>query len=112
MHGQEIQANAIATALDDFPLRNAGAGADIALIVVLGLLPLGLVLWLRPRLVVLAVLVAAGALCVAAQLAFGAGRIVAVAAPLSSLALTTVGLMAALLLRGRRTLAPTSPAST
>ncbi len=106
MLGHEIQANAIATALDDFPLRSAGAGAEIALIVAFGLLPLGLVLWLRPGLALPAVVAAAAVLCVAAQLAFDAGHVVAVAAPLASLALTTIGLMGALAVRGRLTSPP------
>lgn len=36
MNPTEIQANAISTALDDFPLRDAGRLLDIALIVALG----------------------------------------------------------------------------
>lgn len=102
MDGPEIQANAIATALDRFPLRDGGRAVDVALIVLLGLLPLGLALRLRAALVAPACVVAAGMFCAATQLVFGGGRVVSVAYPIASLALGTIGVLAVLLLRGRR----------
>ncbi len=101
MDRTEIQANAISAALDGFPLRDAGGLVDVVLVVLLGLVPLGLALRLRPALVVALCLAAGVAFCVAAQLAFAAGRVVAVVSPLSSLVLATIAVTAVLVLRGR-----------
>lgn len=101
MNRTEIQANAISTALDGFPLRSAGGLLDVTLIVLLGLLPFALALRLRAPLVVALCLLAAGAFCVAAQLAFAQGRVIAVVWPLSSLLLATVAVTVVLVLRGR-----------
>lgn len=92
MHGPEIQANAISTALDRFPLRDGGRMLDLALIVVLGLLPLAIALRLSAALVAPAAILAGVLFCAAAQLAFGGGRVVSVVYPLSSLGLATIGL--------------------
>ncbi|HWC26882.1 MAG TPA: CHASE2 domain-containing protein [Solirubrobacteraceae bacterium] len=102
MVGPEMQANAVSTALDDFPLRDGGRAIDIALIVALGLLPAGLALVLRARLVVAATVIAAALFCAGAQLAFGAGRVISVVSPLVALVLATSGVLGALLLHGRR----------
>jgi len=101
MDGPEIQANAISTARNHFSLRDGGRALDLALILVLGLLPLGLALRLRPALAASAGVAAAGLFCVAAQLAFDAGRVIAVVFPLASLALTAIGVTVGLLVRGR-----------
>jgi CHASE2 domain-containing sensor protein len=100
MDGTELQANMMSTALDDFPLRNGARGLDIALIALLGLLPLGLALRLRrrPALIAPAVLVAAALFCVAAQLAFGGGRVISTVYPLASLALASIGVAGVLAL--------------
>jgi adenylate cyclase len=91
MAGAEVQANAITTLDRGLPLRPAGTLADLLAIVLLTLLPLAAVCLLRP--VPAALLVVAGGLLfvVAAELAFEAGRIVAVAYPLVGLALGAVG---------------------
>ena len=102
MLGPEIHANSIATALDGFPLRDAGSVVDLALVVLLGLLPLGLALRLRPLLIVPVAIAAAVLFCVAAHLAFGAGRVISVVYPLGTLALATIGVTAVLALRARR----------
>ena len=101
MAGPELQANAISTALRGFPLRDAGRGADVALIVLLGLVPLALALRLPGPQCALGVLAAAAAFCVAAQLAFDSGRVVNVVFPLLSLALSAAAVLAVLLLRAR-----------
>ena len=112
MDGPEIQANAVASALDRFRLRDGGKALDLALIVALGLLPAGLALLMRPRYLGPAALVAAALFCVGAQLAFGAGRVVSVVFPIAALLLATLGVVAALMLRSRsgaRAAAPLVP---
>ncbi len=91
MSGPEIQANAIATARRGFPLRSAGGLVDALLVVVMGLVAPLANLRLSP-LRALPLAAAAGAVfLVAAQLAFQAGTVVAVAAPLLALGLNAVG---------------------
>ena len=96
MSGPEIQANAIATALDGAPLRGAAPAIDLALVVVLGatvpLLALGWTL----RALLAAPLLAALHL-VAAQIAFGMDRVVEVLPPLVALVIGTAGTATALL---------------
>ena len=96
-----IKANAVATALDRFRLRDGGKALDLALIVALGLLPAGLALLVRPRYLGPAALVAAALFCVGAQLAFGAGLVVSVVFPIAALLLATLGVITALMLRSR-----------
>ncbi|MGO9960350.1 MAG: CHASE2 domain-containing protein [Solirubrobacteraceae bacterium] len=101
MSGPELQANAISTAMRGFPLRDAGRGVDVVLIVFLGMLPLALGLRFGP-LPSAAGLVLAGLLfCVAAQLAFDAGHVISVVFPLISLGLSGVGVLVIDLLRRR-----------
>jgi CHASE2 domain-containing sensor protein len=93
MSGPEIQANAISTLLRGAPLRDAPRIVDVLLIVALGLVPL-LAWTLRKWPARLAVVLGAAlAFLVGAQLLFEAGRIVAVIAPLSALALATLGIL-------------------
>ena len=91
MPGPEVQANAIWTAMNGIPLRNAPAPLGLIAIVALGLaVPLARVprspfaspRWAASRLGV--------AYAVAAKLLFDAGTVVLVAAPLASLALASV----------------------
>jgi adenylate cyclase len=94
MPGPEINANAIATILDDFPLRDpagwlaflliAGAG----LVTPLSALRLTGLRWLPVPLVALV------ALLVAAQLAFDSGTVLPVAAPLTALIVGAAGTLA------------------
>ncbi len=85
MNGPEIQANAIATALDGNPLRPAPGWTGWALAVLLGAVaPLAL-LRFGPVGVAVAVPVAGGLGLGAAQALFGGGTIVSVAMPLTAL---------------------------
>jgi adenylate cyclase len=91
MPGAEIHANGIATILDGFPLRSVPAALDTLLIALLGLAAALLSLRLG-ALKVLAVCAAAlAAYLVAAQLAFGGGRILLVTYPVLALVLATAG---------------------
>lgn len=98
MPGAEIHANAIQTVLDGYPLRHAPLYAGILLVIAAGIFaPLATLAGSPTR--ALAQALAAGAVGAAAllggaQLAFQAGTIVPVAAPLAALALGTVGAVA------------------
>jgi adenylate cyclase len=91
MPGPEVQANAIATILDDFPLREAAGWQSIAVIALAGLLtPLAALRLTGLRwLPVPALLLAAGA--VGVQLAFDAGTILPVAASALALLVAFLG---------------------
>jgi adenylate cyclase len=100
MSGPEIQANAIATVLDDFPLQPAPGALDVALIVLLGLIGPGIALTLGPvRAAVCGVLLAA-LYAVAVQLAFDNDLIVSFLYPLASLVIGVVGALAISLVLG------------
>jgi adenylate cyclase len=94
--GAEINANAIQTIVDGYPLREAPAAVAVLLLLACGLLaPLATTLRGSPARALLRAL-GAGAIGVAAllggaQLAFGAGTIVPVAAPLLALLFGTAG---------------------
>jgi adenylate cyclase len=98
MPGAEIQANAIQTVLDGYPLRDAPPAVAVLLVLAAGLLaPLATLAGSAVR--ALGQALAAGAfglalLLAGAQLAFEAGTIVPVAAPLLALALGTLGAVA------------------
>jgi len=91
MSGPEIQAAAIQTALDGFPLRAAPGWLDGLLIVLLGSVGALATARLGPARGALAGLAVAVGFAAAAQLAFGAGVIVAVLSPLAALVLGVVG---------------------
>ena len=94
MAGAEVQANAIWTAMQGLPLRSAPPWVDLLVLVLLAVLP-PLVRWRLPLGVVGALTVVAGAaFLVAAQLAFEAGTIVDVAAPLLALIVGAFGAIA------------------
>ncbi len=91
MAGPELQAAAISTALRGFPLRRAPLALSL-----LGLLVMALVaplasLRLRPVAIGVAAVGALAGYALAAQLLFGAGVVVWVAAPMLALALGTLG---------------------
>jgi adenylate cyclase len=90
MTGPEIQANAISTLLRGLPLQRAPGAIDVALILLLSLIP-ALVTLRLSLLPALAAMVATAALyVVAAQLAFDAGRIVSVVYPLLALVASAI----------------------
>jgi adenylate cyclase len=94
MSGPEIQANAIATALADFPLERSSGALDVALIVLLGAMGPGVALWLGPARAAIAGALLAALFAVAVQLAFNSGLIVSLLYPLASLLLGVVGALA------------------
>jgi CHASE2 domain-containing sensor protein len=95
MSGAEIQANAIRTATRGLPLRTAPLWFDLLAIVLLALAPALAGLRARPLAIALvAPLVGIGWIALA-QLAFGAGWIVAVVWPLAALLMGTTGTIAA-----------------
>ena len=91
MAGPEVQAAAIQTVLDGFPLRGAPGWLDGLLIAVLGLAGALAIARLSPLRGALAGIAAAALFLVAAQLAFGAGLIVSVLYPLAALGLGVIG---------------------
>lgn len=88
MSGAEIQANALATALADFPLRDS-TPVDVALIMGLGLLAPLASLRLRPLAMTGLVIGVGVAFVVGAQLAFNSGLIVPFVYPLIALVATS-----------------------
>jgi CHASE2 domain-containing sensor protein len=95
MSGAEIQANAIRTATRGLPLRTAPLWFDLLAIVLLALAPALAGLRARPLAIALvAPLVGIGWIALA-QVAFGAGWIVAVVWPLAALLMGTTGTIAA-----------------
>jgi adenylate cyclase len=94
MSGPEIQADAISTALRDFPLRGVGTLWNVVLIVCLGLVVPLASLRMRPFVAVAAGLFFAAFLTVGAILAFQNGTVVSYIYPLTALILSTVGAIA------------------
>jgi putative nucleotidyltransferase with HDIG domain len=94
MSGPEIQANAIRTAMADLPLRTAPLWFDLLAIIALAMAPALAGVRARPLAVgLVAPLVGVGWVA-AAQLAFGAGWLVAVVWPLAALLMGTTGTIA------------------
>ncbi len=94
MAGPEIQANSMATALEDFPLQPAPGALNIGLIVLLGLVGPGFALSLGPARAAIVGVLVAGLFAVCVQLAFNNGLIVSFLYPLASLVLGVVGALA------------------
>ncbi len=94
MSGPEIQANAIATILEDFPLQTAPGALNVALIVLLGLIGPGIALALGPLRAAICGVLLAALYAVAVQLAFNSGLIVSFLYPLASLVVGVVGALA------------------
>jgi len=95
MPGPEIQANAIETALQGFPLRSASRYANIFLIIVLGLVPAVAGFFAGPLVSSATGLFFGGLFGVGAQVSFDHGRIVSFVYPMTALALSTVGALGA-----------------
>jgi adenylate cyclase len=91
MSGSEINANAIATALDDFPLKSTALGLDLFLIALMGIIAPVASYRLSPIRALALGLLAAALYLVCAQLAFNSGRIVPVLYPMIALGLSLVG---------------------
>jgi adenylate cyclase len=91
MSGSEINANAIATALDDFPLKSTPLGLDLFLIALMGIIAPVASYRLSPIRALALGLLAAALYLVSAQLAFNSGRIVPVLYPMIALGLSLVG---------------------
>jgi adenylate cyclase len=91
MSGSEINANAIATALDDFPLQSTPVGLDLFLIALMGIIAPLASYRLSPIRALALGLLAAALYLVCAQLAFNSGDIVPVLYPMIALGLSLVG---------------------
>ena len=91
MSGPEINANAIATALDDFDLQSTPLGIDLFLITLMGIVAPLASYRLSPLLALGAGVLAGGLYLVAAQLAFDSGTIIPVIYPMIALGLSLVG---------------------
>jgi len=98
MSGPEIQAEAISTVLRNFPLR--GSASWLSFVVLLGFaaVPPLLSVFMRPLSAFFAALVVGGIYLVVAKLAFDAGRIIPVAEPVATLALSAIATLAVLYL--------------
>ena len=95
MSGPEIQANAIWTTTRGVPLRTAPLWFDLLAIIALALAPAIAGLRARPLAVALVAPLVGVFWLIAAQLAFGAGWVVAVVWPLAALLMGTTGTIAA-----------------
>jgi len=94
MSGPEVQANAISTILRGFPLQGLGWLGDIALIVVLGMIPPLVNLRWRPLGAFLGAAGLAITFTVATQLLFNSGLIISYTYPLLALVLSSIGALA------------------
>ena len=91
MSGSEVNANAIATALDGFPLQSTPLALDLFLIALMGIMA-PLASYRLSPLIALALALGAGALyLVSAQIAFDSGWIIPVLYPMIALGLSLVG---------------------
>jgi response regulator RpfG family c-di-GMP phosphodiesterase len=102
MAGAEVQANAIWTALHGLPLRIAPSALGLVLLALLALVP-PLVGRRLPGAVAVVVVLAGAGLLAVAQLAFEAGTVINVAAPLVTLLVSAVAFIAWSQLTERRT---------
>jgi adenylate cyclase len=94
MSGVEVEASAIETALQGFPLHSYPRSANILLIILLALIPSFVAIKLPPlRALLLTVGLGAG-FAVAVQFAFNHGRIVAFVYPLLALTISAIGSLA------------------
>jgi adenylate cyclase len=91
MTGPAINAAAMSTALDGFPLRDAPGWLDVVLVILLAAIAPLVALRFGALFALLAAIVAAGLFLVGAQLAFNGGDVIAVAAPLAALSVGLVG---------------------
>jgi adenylate cyclase len=99
MSGAEVNANAIATALDGFEVQSTPLALDLFLIALMGILAPLASYRLSPLRALAAALLAGALYLVCAQLAFDAGRIVPVVYPILALGLSLVGSLVVYYLR-------------
>jgi adenylate cyclase len=99
MSGAEVNANAIATALDGFEVQSTPLALDLFLIALMGILAPLASYRLSPLRALAAALIAGALYLVCAQLAFDAGRIVPVVYPILALGLSLVGSLVVYYLR-------------
>ena len=94
MPGPEVQANAIATVLDGFPLSSVPGWVDVLLIVLLGVAVPLVSVWVRP-LISIGIAVALGIVfAIFVQLMFNGGWVVSFVYPLGALVLAAIGALA------------------
>src|SRR4051812_43426976 len=93
MSGPEVQASAIATLQEGIPLRSVPEWVDIALIVLMALIPPLLGLRLGLLWVTVAALGAIAAFVLGAQIAFENGHMIAVTYPLLAAFIATIGVV-------------------
>ena len=93
MSGPELEAHAISSLLRGSPLTSSPSAVDVALIVVLGLLPALVARRLSLRVVVGLATVLALAYLVASQLSFNEGIVLPILSPLIALALSTIAVV-------------------
>jgi adenylate cyclase len=94
MPGPEVQANAIATVLNGFPLSSVPGWIDVLLIIVLGVaVPLASI-WVRPAISIGIAVLLGIAFAIFVQLMFNAGWVVSFVYPLGALVLAAVGSLA------------------
>ncbi len=98
MSGPELQADAIATVIQGFPLRTVGGWINVALVVFLGAAVPLISLRLRPLLMTVAAVGLGLGLVVGVQVAFDSGRIVSLVYPLGALVLGFGGSLSVLLM--------------
>ena len=94
MPGPELQAHAIWTAQNGFPLDDAPGWLDVILIAIMGIAPALITLRLGPVPSLALSVLLAGLYVVGAQLAFNGGTILPVVYAIGALVLATVGAMA------------------
>ena len=94
MPGPEVQANAMATALAGFPLKEASHALNIGLIILLGLVGPVTAITLGPLRAAIYGFLVAVVFAVGVQLAFNSGTIVSFLYPLASLLLGVTGALA------------------
>jgi adenylate cyclase len=99
MSGAEVNANAIATALDGFEVQSTPLALDLFLIALMGILAPLASYRLSPLRALAAALLAGALYLVGAQLAFEAGRIVPVVYPILAVGLSLVGSLVVYYLR-------------
>ena len=102
MRGAEVQANVIDTILRGTPRRDVPLVFNVLAIVLLSTVPAAATLIRRPWLAVVTVVAAAVVFLVVVQIAFSAGWIVAVVAPLLGLVAATLGAAGLAAARGLR----------